>query len=354
MIKPRLFSLVLITTWLLAACNLPAAEPTATPTPAVSPTPEASPTTVTIAQPTEPLDLTAGKGLVSGIVCYPSEFIPPMTLYFLEVNSQALSSFDHDDGVQPYSVELDPGTYVAYAYRKGTTLAGSYSAAVPCGLTVACTDHTLLEIQVTAGGQVNDIDICDWVAEPGTVPTEVGGMGLQAQPTATAVPPQGGISLNCDGTYQRVRIVDQGAAGKTVAVDNWNGGAWVNVWNLASGDPMLKQLTDDAGHYPFGACGRMVIVPFRHSNPQLWMELGVYRWNGATMTEVYFNEGYYGEWSKTADVVTFKEATTLGNVFDGPLGPCSWLTLEHEWDGAAFQQVGSVVEPVPNCTQTVP
>jgi len=170
-------------------------------------------------------------------------------------------------------------------------------------------------------------------------------------PSPTDSPPAGGLSLNCDGTYQRVRITDNGIAGKTISVDNWSGGAWVNVWNMASGDPNQRQLMPEAGTYEFGGCQKLVIVPMRSSGPHLWYELGIYAWNGVGMSQVYFNEGYYGEWTKADDVITFREASTLGG---SPLGPCEWMTLEHEWDGTDFVQIGSILEPIAGCTPIVP
>lgn len=179
---------------------------------------------------------------------------------------------------------------------------------------------------------------------PSTEPTQ--------PPTAlppTATPPTGGVSLNCDGSYQRVRITDQGASGKTISVDRWDGTTWVNQWNESSGDPMLKQLADQAGWYQFGDCQKLVIVPFQHSNPQLYFELGIYTWDGAGMVSVYSRSGSYGEWEKVADLIRWKSASKLGYVNNGPLGPCEWTTFEHTWNGSAFVQTGSLVEPVANC-----
>lgn len=167
-------------------------------------------------------------------------------------------------------------------------------------------------------------------------------------PTATA--PPNGVSLNCDGSYQRVRITDQGASGKTIAVDSWNGAGWDNVWSVSSGDPMLKQLTEDAGWYQFGDCQKLVLVPFQHSNPQLLFELAIYMWDGSGMTSVYSRQGYYGEWEKVGDLIRFRYASLLGYVNNGPLGPCEWTTFEHTWNGTAFAQTGSLVEPVANCS----
>jgi hypothetical protein len=169
---------------------------------------------------------------------------------------------------------------------------------------------------------------------------------LPPSSTPTHTPPPDGVSLNCDGTFQRVRILDEGLSGKTISVDNWDGSAWINVWNASSGDPNLRQLTEQAGYYEFGGCQKLVIVPMRHSGPHIWLELGIHVWNGSGLSQVYFNEGNYGEWTKIGDVIRFREATTLGG---SPLGPCEWTTLEHEWDGATFAQTGSDIEVVPGC-----
>lgn len=211
-----------------------------------------------------------------------------------------------------------------------TSVAGTLTAAA--GLHPAATPQILSQPQASPTGNPT----------PEPIPTPV--------PPPSATPPPNGISLNCDDTYQRVRIVDEGASGKTVAVDKWNGVQWLNVWSLASGDPMLRQLTDEAGYYQFGECRKLVLVPFQHSNPQLWFELGVFAWNGTGMLQVYFNEGYYGEWERVGDLIRFREASLLGWVNGGPLGACEWLTLEHTWNGTGFTQSGSLVEPVANCT----
>lgn len=323
---------------LTAIANIALVEPTETPTPESEP----------------------GLGEVTGMVCYPSEPpIPTLTLYFEDTTTHTVLPFDHSDGSATYQVDLPPGTYTAYAWRTEFALGGSYSQAVPCGLDVSCTDHSLIPFVVTGGGSITGIDICDWYGEEGAVPTPPPGIPelpeeTSTPPTPTNTPPPEGVSLNCDGTYQRVRIIDQGASGKTIAVDNWDGNAWVNVWSAASGDPMLRQLMDEAGAYEFDGCQKLVVVPFRNSNPQLWYELGVYVWDGNSMSLAYFNEGYYGEWDKLGDTISFKEASKLGTVNNGPLGPCEWVTLWHVWDGVAFNQSASQIDVVPNCNVTVP
>lgn len=115
-----------------------------------------------------------GEGGVSGIVCYPSSGIPPMNLYFANVNNDDIHEFDHSTGEGPYNVSIPPGTYVAYAWTKDFSVGGSYSEAVPCGLSVNCTDHTLIEFDVIAGQTTTNIDICDYYGGQGSVPLPSG------------------------------------------------------------------------------------------------------------------------------------------------------------------------------------
>jgi len=134
-------------------------------------------------------------GSVSGAVCYPSEGIPPMTLYFQNVDDQSVSSFPHPDGSSSYLVELDPGTYVAFAYPDGMSIGGSYSQAVACGLSANCTDHSLIPFSVQAGQETVGIDICDWYGGPGDVPEPPGGLPITPTPTVS-LPPMARFTMN--------------------------------------------------------------------------------------------------------------------------------------------------------------
>lgn len=347
---------VLLITGLALACNLPLLTqeeraPQGNDQPTTTATEGAVPD-----EPAFPTETPEADGTVSGEVCYPSEPpLPPLTLYFMNTLSGEVTSFEHTDGTGAYRVGLPPGAYFAFAWRTGFELGGAYSEAVLCGLGVECVDHSLIEFLVHPSVETAGIDLCDWYGEPTDLPfIPESAEDAGPAPTATDPPPPGGVSLNCDGTYQRVRITDEGINGKTISVDNWDGSAWLNAWNISSGDANLAQMLDEAGYYDFGGCEKLVVVPIRYSGPQLWFELGVYSWNGTGMTNEYFNEGYYGEWLKLGDDLQFKEAATLGTVNNGPLGACEWVTLVHTWDGANFTQTGSNIEPVADCTVTVP
>jgi len=166
---------------------------------------------------------------------------------------------------------------------------------------------------------------------------------VTAMPSPSHTPPPEGISLSCDGTYQRVSVIDGGAAGKTVFVDNWDGASWVEVWRIEGGDPMNQQIEDSAGPYLFGECTYLVIVPILYGGSGAVIELTIYAWDGTGIVEVYRHDGVHGDWEKLGDMVTFEESLYL---FDEPnCCPCNRQYLEHTWDGSTFQQSGSLISP---------
>ncbi len=164
-----------------------------------------------------------------------------------------------------------------------------------------------------------------------------------AMPTHSPTPPPGGVSLNCDGTYQRVRVLDEGSNGKTIAVDVWNGGSWSNVWSLSSGNPMIRQLQDGAGAYPFGGCQQLVLLPVLYSGSGGVVELQAFAWDGRGMTQVYDHQGPQASWSKVGATIVFHEAVYLHG--EPNCCPCARQTLEYTWNGAAFVQTGSELSP---------
>jgi hypothetical protein len=106
-------------------------------------------------------------GTVIGSICYPSEAIPAMSAFFESQASSQVTQLAIAENQGTYSIELDPGEYIAYAYREGDSIkiGGMYSQAVECGLTVDCSDHSPLVFTVLAGETTGGIDICDWYAQ---------------------------------------------------------------------------------------------------------------------------------------------------------------------------------------------
>ncbi len=167
-------------------------QPTATvevPPPTPTPLP---PTPIVTVDPTLP-------GTVAGKICFPSQVVPQMVAYFEEVNTGALVTLPIAANQTSYLLQLPAGIYEAYAWLpEFGELGGSYSESVKCGLSVSCTDHTLIRFEVRPGQVTSGIDICDWYGGQGTVPypptynppqpTAVPTAAPTATPTAIPVP----------------------------------------------------------------------------------------------------------------------------------------------------------------------
>ena len=281
-------------------------------------------------------------GRVTGTICYPSESPPAMTAYFDPVAGGDPVRLAIAPGQNSYEVSLPAGEYLAYAWvwTPEFQLGGSYSRAVPCGLGVGCTDHSLLPIVVSTESLSTGIDLCDWTGGAGSIPTPPG-VALSPPPATASAP--GGLSLNCDGSSQRVRNEDAGPAGRTVAVDAWLDGDWVSVWSVSGGDPMIQQIEPEAGARQFGGCRSLIVVPFRYSGSGADLRLEIFAWDGAGMRQVYSHSGTKGAWSTQGDRVQFKEAKFLYG--EPNCCPCATQTTEHTWDGNAFVETRVVVEP---------
>ena len=113
------------------------------------------------------VDINAGPGgtvgFVSGKVCFPSEVIPPMTIFFQRLNDDHLTHATIQENQTSYQIQLDPGTYQAYAWLEGFALGGAYTYN-------SQNDHRLKPFTVISGSDVTGIDICDWYGGPDSVP----------------------------------------------------------------------------------------------------------------------------------------------------------------------------------------
>lgn len=106
-----------------------------------------------------------------GKVCYPSDAIPEMTVYIVNMVTKQVTSVPIAFNQSNYSAQVPPGSYIAFAWIKAQPgPGGTYSPAVPCGLTVACTDHSPTVFQAPAGGIAADINICDWYSQKDVPP----------------------------------------------------------------------------------------------------------------------------------------------------------------------------------------
>ncbi len=97
---------------------------------------------------------------VSGTICYPSEQIPPMTLYLQNMSKNKIFQFSIKEHQNSYQVQVESGDYIAYAWTLEFDAAGGYTMS----------DHRLKAFTVTDGHSISGIDICDWYGDPGTIP----------------------------------------------------------------------------------------------------------------------------------------------------------------------------------------
>lgn len=112
-------------------------------------------------------------GAVKGTLCYPSDYIPAMKVYLKNKETSKIYSMIVKENQSTFKFKkIKEGNYVAYAYtvtqtvtdlnNKSTKASGGYTHAVPCGLTVNCNDHTLINFKVKKYKTTKAINICDW------------------------------------------------------------------------------------------------------------------------------------------------------------------------------------------------
>lgn len=107
---------------------------------------------------------------VVGRICFPGGEIPPMTAYFENTKNGTFLELPIQKDQTSYEANLQPGTYIAYAWLEDFSRGGLYSRAVACGMKIGCDDHTLLPFIVSGRKVLSDIDLCDWFAGPFNVP----------------------------------------------------------------------------------------------------------------------------------------------------------------------------------------
>jgi len=133
-------------------------------------TPLVSPIIPTPTQVTSTLaTLTPNLGKVTGKVCYP-EGSSSVNAFFQEKASNKVVELPLSNNQVEYSVDIPPGTYIAYAWLPDFSMNVTYSFAVPCGLTSSCKSHGLLEFTILAGQTMEGIDLCDRFSGPFNVP----------------------------------------------------------------------------------------------------------------------------------------------------------------------------------------
>ncbi len=140
-------------------------EPTVTlaPSSAVDVLPEATPVDVLPEATPEPTPAPQ-VGILSGALCYPSEYIPPMTIYARNADTGETWSMHVPVDTMSYEIEVPAGNYWVFSWTD-EGVGASYSEFVVCGLSVECPDHTVVTVPVAVGQRVTGVDICDYYME---------------------------------------------------------------------------------------------------------------------------------------------------------------------------------------------
>ncbi len=116
---------------------------------------------MTIAQTTSG---TNNPATVSGSTCYPSEYIPPLTVYARDVKTNRTYSVELKEDETSYKIKIpEEGEFLFFSWTNEKESWGAiYSKAVPCGLSDTCTDHTPILVPIKLGENISKIDICDY------------------------------------------------------------------------------------------------------------------------------------------------------------------------------------------------
>lgn len=91
-------------------------------------------------------------GTVTGNFCYPSEFNPPLILYFENAVTGEVIQFSIPENNPTFSVLLPNGTYYAYAWAPNYNLEGAY----------VNPDRSMKTLIVKGGQTTSGIAVCDW------------------------------------------------------------------------------------------------------------------------------------------------------------------------------------------------
>lgn len=105
---------------------------------------------------------------ITGSLTYPAGQLPDdLTIYAKNMETEevyttteVLSGTGYTFG-SGYSMEVPAGTYQVYAMKVGSEKA-YYNQFMVCGMSVECTDTTILEVEVLAGESTDDIIVGDW------------------------------------------------------------------------------------------------------------------------------------------------------------------------------------------------
>lgn len=120
-------------------------------------------------------------GAIHGGVSFPADVLGEQAVYAITVDGRFYYRTETVRFQPTYTIEgVAPGDYLVFAQSRVTRdpypgmpqaqFDASYTKAIACGLSVACTDHTSIPIHVAAGTTTFGVDPVDWYGSFGLVP----------------------------------------------------------------------------------------------------------------------------------------------------------------------------------------
>lgn len=102
-------------------------------------------------------DQSLPHGTITGGLCYPSEFNPPMTLYVENIKTGERIQFAMVEAQNYYSVLVPNGLHYVYAWAPGYNLEGAYADP---------NTNLMIPIQVSGGQTTSMVNLCNWSPNP--------------------------------------------------------------------------------------------------------------------------------------------------------------------------------------------
>lgn len=165
-------------------------------------------------------------------------------------------------------------------------------------------------------------------------------------PTPTPKPPPDGLSMNCDGSYQRYRLKETGSgAGPTLFLDLWKNEQWVETWSFVPDQPDFSTIeVSTAGFYEFRPCQTLLVIPVRLQGSGSYLDLNIFYWSGTSVERTFTLNGMdKGDWSKDQNNLLVKYAVYL--LGEPQAAPCNFVTDTYVWNNGIFGKDSSVVNP---------
>jgi eukaryotic-like serine/threonine-protein kinase len=166
------------------------------------------------------------------------------------------------------------------------------------------------------------------------------------RPTATPRPPPDGVSMNCDGSYQRYRLKETGSgAGPILVLDLWRNEQWSETWTYSPDD--LDFHTIDiatAGFYEFRPCQTLLVIPVRAQGTGSYLDLNIFYWTGNSVERTFtLTSMSKGGWNQQDTNLFVEYAVYLYG--EPEAAPCNTVEEKYVWNNGVFGKSDSLVKP---------